>query len=164
MLWSDLPQELPVFGWLVECCFTSTENVGLLGTGAQDGHLDFHTAPELCQHLYSQPLAIIITIIFCIFFLSRVFAWAGSCLQVFRLNLIPRPSHVVEELCESGGGPYWAVRRTRLLVSVDVKLYWTMLRHWSQLVMSLICQLTSEDIKQHYLPTLAHPPKPFWRY
>ena len=34
--------------WLVECCFTSTETgVGLLGTGAQGGHLDFHTAPEL---------------------------------------------------------------------------------------------------------------------
>ena len=36
----------PVFldndGWL-NCCFTSTETVGLLGTGAQDGHLDFHT-------------------------------------------------------------------------------------------------------------------------
>ena len=32
---------------MVECCFTSTETVGLLGTGAQDGHLDFHTAPEL---------------------------------------------------------------------------------------------------------------------
>ena len=32
---------------LVECCFTSTETVGLLLTGAQDGHLDFHTAPEL---------------------------------------------------------------------------------------------------------------------
>ena len=28
---------------LVECCFTSTETVGLLGTGAQDGHLDFLT-------------------------------------------------------------------------------------------------------------------------
>ena len=27
----------------VECCFTSTETVGLLGTGALDGHLDFHT-------------------------------------------------------------------------------------------------------------------------
>ena len=26
----------------------STETVGLLGMGAQDGHLDFHTAPELC--------------------------------------------------------------------------------------------------------------------
>ena len=33
---------------LLKCCFTSTETVDLLGTGAQDGHLDFHTAPELC--------------------------------------------------------------------------------------------------------------------
>ena len=33
----------------VECCFTSTETVGLLGTGAQDGHLDFHPAHELSQ-------------------------------------------------------------------------------------------------------------------
>ena len=33
----------------VECCFTFTETVGLLGTGAQDGHLDFHIAPELCN-------------------------------------------------------------------------------------------------------------------
>ena len=33
---------------MVECCFTSTKTVGLLGTGAQDGHLDFHIAPELC--------------------------------------------------------------------------------------------------------------------
>ena len=32
---------------MMKCCFTSTETVGLLGTGAQDGHLDFHTAPEL---------------------------------------------------------------------------------------------------------------------
>ena len=35
--------------FLLKCCFTSTETVGLLGTGAQDGHLDFHTAPELCN-------------------------------------------------------------------------------------------------------------------
>ena len=34
--------------WL-KCCFTSTETVGLLGTGTQDVHLDFHTAPELCK-------------------------------------------------------------------------------------------------------------------
>ena len=33
---------------LLKCCFTSTETVGLIGTGAQDVHLDFHTAPELC--------------------------------------------------------------------------------------------------------------------
>ena len=31
----------------LKCCFTSTETVGLLGTGAQDVHLDLHTAPEL---------------------------------------------------------------------------------------------------------------------
>ena len=31
----------------VKCCLTFTETVGLLGTGAQDGHLDFHTALEL---------------------------------------------------------------------------------------------------------------------
>ena len=34
--------------WLSKCGFTSTETVGLLGTGAQDVHLDFHTTPELC--------------------------------------------------------------------------------------------------------------------
>ena len=33
---------------LIKCCFTSTNTVGLLGTGAKGGHLDFHTAPELC--------------------------------------------------------------------------------------------------------------------
>ena len=32
---------------VLKCCFTSTETVCLLGTGAQDGHLDFDTAPEL---------------------------------------------------------------------------------------------------------------------
>ena len=46
------------FCWQVRCsdfdmllaevfCFTSTETFGLLGTGAQDGHLHFHTASEL---------------------------------------------------------------------------------------------------------------------
>ena len=33
---------------MIKCCFTHTETVGLLGTGAQDIHLDSHTAPELC--------------------------------------------------------------------------------------------------------------------
>ena len=36
--------KLSQYGKLVECCFTSTETVGLLGTGAQDSHLDFHTS------------------------------------------------------------------------------------------------------------------------
>ena len=38
---------LQILSWLVEYCFTSTETVGLLGTGTRDGHLDFHTVPEL---------------------------------------------------------------------------------------------------------------------
>ena len=33
----------------LSCCFTSTETIKLnRDGGAQDGHLDFHTAPELC--------------------------------------------------------------------------------------------------------------------
>ena len=36
---------------LLHCCFTSTETIGLLGTGAQDNHLDFRTAPELWLYL-----------------------------------------------------------------------------------------------------------------
>ena len=44
----------PFISWLTDCFFTSTETVGLLGTGAQDGHLDFHTVPELC--LLKQPV------------------------------------------------------------------------------------------------------------
>ena len=34
---------------LVECCFMSTENIGLLGMGAQHGHIAFLTAPEHCH-------------------------------------------------------------------------------------------------------------------
>ena len=38
---------------MVQCCFTFTETVRLIrtGRGAQDGHLDSHTAPELCHPL-----------------------------------------------------------------------------------------------------------------
>ena len=35
-------------------CFTSTETVALLGTGAQDIHLDFHTLSELSKVQKSQ--------------------------------------------------------------------------------------------------------------
>ena len=37
---------------LAESCFTSTETVGLLGTGAQDGHPDFYTALEPALRLF----------------------------------------------------------------------------------------------------------------
>ncbi len=43
-------------------------------------------------------------------------------------------SIIVQELCESRGGRPGLSVLTSLLVSVDVKIYCTVLRHWSQLV------------------------------
>ena len=37
----EIPLLLVLVGWL-KCCFMSTETVGLLGTGSQDVHFDFH--------------------------------------------------------------------------------------------------------------------------
>ena len=51
MFWYNKKQFPFHVGWL-KCCFTTTETVGLLGTGAQAVHLDFHTAPELWIHWY----------------------------------------------------------------------------------------------------------------
>ena len=42
--------------------------------------------------------------------------------------------HIVQELCECRGGRPGLSVLTSLLVSVDVKIYCTVLRHWSQLV------------------------------
>ena len=51
---------------------------------------------------------------------------------------------IVQELCESRGGRPGLSVLTSLLVSVDVKNYWTMLRHWSHLVLNM-----STDIWGH---------------
>ena len=50
----------------------------------------------------------------------KVVSWVGSV--------------IVQELCESRGGRPGLSVLTSLLVSVDVKIYCTVLRHWSQLV------------------------------
>ena len=49
-----------------------------------------------------------------------------------------------QELCESRGGRVGLSVLTSLIVSVDVKQYWTMLTHWSQLVPNM-----STDIQGH---------------
>ena len=66
---------------------------------------------------------------------------------------LPHPL-IVQELCESRGGRPGRSVLTSLLVSVDVKLYWAMLRHWSQLVPNM-----STDIWGHQatLPTYPTP-------
>ena len=45
-----------------------------------------------------------------------------------------REKKIVQELSESRGGRSGLSVLTSLLVSVDVKIYCTVLRHWSQLV------------------------------
>ena len=86
---------------------------------------------------------------------SSVFLWVSdffiwlpvvclvkSLLGFYRLFwLIPQ---CVQELCESRGGRPGLSILTSLLASVDVMIYWTMLRHWSQLVPSM-----SADIWGH---------------
>ena len=53
-------------------------------------------------------------------------------------------SSIFQELYESRGGRPGLSVLTSLLVSVDVKIYWTMLRHWSQPVPNM-----SADIRGH---------------
>ena len=51
---------------------------------------------------------------------------------IFSKSSLSEP--IVQELCESRGGRPGLSVLTSLLVSVDVKIYCTVLRHWSQLV------------------------------
>ena len=84
----------------------------------------------------SLPFCVCVCVCVCVCcFISQSLYWSASGL-------------IVLELCESQGGRPGLSVRMSLLVSVDVKLYWTMLRHWSRLVPSM----STEDIKQHYLP------------
>ena len=59
----------------------------------------------------------------------RIFR-GNSLYQAIKRHL----NNIVEQLCESRGGPRELSVLTSLLVSVDVKNYRTILRHWSQLV------------------------------
>ena len=48
---------------------------------------------------------------------------------------------IVQELCESRGGRPELAVLTSLLVSVDVKNYCTVLRHWSQRVPNMSTEI-----------------------
>ena len=58
--------------------------------------------------------------------------------------------YIVQELCESRGGRPGLSVLTSLLVSVDVKLYIEPCFGIGH-SLSLICQLTSEDIEHHFI-------------
>ena len=57
-----------------------------------------------------------------------------SALVYFETRRKRKSNSIVQELCESRGGRPGLSVLTSLLVSVDVKIYCTVLRHWSQLV------------------------------
>ena len=61
---------------------------------------------------------------------------------------------IVQELCESRGGRPGLSVLTSLLVSVDVKIYWTVLRHWL-----LSWCLMSSDVIWHIRDKLWPMPK-----
>ena len=67
-------------------------------------------------------------------------------IEAIHLIVTARPlsTVIVQELCESRGGRPGLFVLTSLMVSVDVKLYRTMLRHWSQLAPNM-----STDIRGH---------------
>ena len=73
---------------LLKCCFTSTETVGLLGMGAQDGHLDFHTAPELWRS--RKEVGLIYLTVFCcrksILSSSWFFNWSSYVIAVLSIQ------------------------------------------------------------------------------
>ena len=57
---------------------------------------------------------------------------------------------IVQELCESRGGRPELSVLTSFLVSVDVKNYWTVLRHWSQLVPNMSTDMWGPSSSLHH--------------
>ena len=57
--------------------------------------------------------------------------------------------HIVQELWESRGGRPELSVLTSLLVSMDVKNYWTVLRHWSQLVPNMSTDIWGHKATPH---------------
>ena len=57
---------------LLKYCFTSTETVGLLGTGAQDVHLDFHTVPTEAFR-FNKAVCLVVCVSMCVY-------WGGGLL------------------------------------------------------------------------------------
>ena len=71
-------------------------------------------------------------------------SWSSGQLENDPKTLFFPSSRIVQELCESRGGRPELSVLTSLLASVDAKIYWTLPRHWSQLVPNM-----SADIRGH---------------
>ena len=90
--------------------------------------------PEHCKHLVCY-----------LFLLQLVGCGSRPCLQLqYKVACVCFSTIIVQELCESRGGRPGLSILTSLLVSMNVKLYWTMFQHLSQLVPNM-----STDIQGH---------------
>ena len=92
--------------------------------------------------------------------------WASTPLQKWSLqctnpDLEHQPQRIVQELCESRGGRPGLSVLTSLLVSVDVKIYCTVLRHWSQLVPNVSWHLRTLSITSSLIITSHNAPSPY---
>ena len=72
----------------LKCCFTSTKTVGLLWTGAQDGHLDFHTAPELCAVISRMCSVLLLFVVVFFSFFLFFFFFCSVFLQSYGHDLL----------------------------------------------------------------------------
>ena len=68
-----------------------------------------------------------------------------------KLQTLTRKSGRVQELCESRGGRPELSVLTIFMVSVDVKQYWTVLRHWSQFVPNMSTDIRGHEALLHHL-------------
>ena len=59
-------------------------------------------------------------------------------------------AYIVQELCESRGVRPGLSVLTSLMVSVDVKQQWTMLRHWSQFVPHMSTDIGGHEALRHH--------------
>ena len=61
----------------------------------------------------------------------------------------------VQELCKSRGGRPGLSVLTSLMVSVDVKQYWTTLTHWSQFVPNMSSDIRGHETLHHHHQAVA---------
>ena len=80
-----------------------------------------------------------------------LWAWTCVCIHIYVYSC-GCSSVIVQELYESQGGRPGLSVLTSLLVSVDLKLYWTLLQHWSQLVPNMLADIWGH---QATLPTCS---------
>ena len=102
----------------------------------------WHTPQWFCRGLFQTP-ALHTSTPFLIMWTNTSWSFSPQFQEVYNL-LVFFSWVIVQELCESRGGRPGLSVLSSLLASVDVKNYWTMLQHWSQLVPNM-----STDIWGH---------------